>query len=186
MSRDDICSYTWLRDLSCYLPSMWITVLPALPEARTRPKHQQHFRFQLFLHVVPLTAFVGTVACFTQILVFFFTKEKPHHSLSCLGRLPQGVSSLRLFEASVNAQILNPFIYYVSEKSCCFSDWRRIAQLSSCELLVWFCIFASSKVAVLENNTMYKVYLFHLALIFLFTYPKLNIKKKIMPCGFSL
>ena len=45
--------------------------------------------FQLALHVVSLAALVETVACFTQILVFFFTKEKPHHSLSWLGRLPQ-------------------------------------------------------------------------------------------------
>lgn len=39
--------------------------------------------------------------------------------------------------------------------------------------------------AVLRNNIVYEVYLFHLVLIFLFTYPKLNIKKKIMSCGFS-
>lgn len=159
---------------------MWVTVLPSPSGARTQPKHQQHFGFQLFLHVVSLTALVGIVACFTQILVFFFTKEKPHHSLSWLGR--QGVSSLELFEASVTAQILNPFIYYVSRKSCCFWDCRKI----SCKLILWFCMFAASKLAVSRNNIVYKIYLFHLALIFLFTYPKLNVKKEIISCGFSL
>lgn len=76
--------------------SMSVIVLLVLPGARTQPKHQPHSRFQLFLFVVSLAALVGTVACFTQILVFFFTKDKPHRSLSWPGRLPQWVSSLRL------------------------------------------------------------------------------------------
>lgn len=183
MSSGDLPLH-WLMDLSCSLPSMWLSPT-SCSWGRTQPQHQQHFRFLLFLHVVSLTALVGAVACFTQILVFSFTKEEPHHSLSWLGRLPQGVSSLKLFEASVTAQSLNPFIYYVSGKSCCFWDCRKIAQLSSCELIVWFCMFASSKVAVLRN-ILYKVYLFHLPFIFVFAYPRLNIKKKIMSCGFSL
>lgn len=66
------------------------------------------------------------------------------------------------------------------------SETAEVAQLSSCELVAWFCMFASSKLAILRNNIVYKAYLFHLALIFVFTYPKLNIKKKIMPCEFSL
>lgn len=52
--------------------SVSVIVLLVLPGARTQPEHQHHFRFQLFLHVVSLAALVETVACFTQILVFFF------------------------------------------------------------------------------------------------------------------
>lgn len=63
-------------------------VLLVLPGA-AQSEQQHHFRFRLFLNVVALAALVETVACFTQILVFFFTKEKPHRSLSWAGRLPQ-------------------------------------------------------------------------------------------------
>lgn len=68
---------------------------------------------------------------------FLFYQEKPHHSLSWLGRLPQGVSSLKLFEASVTAQILNPFYLLCAREALLF---LRLEKDSSALILQADCL----------------------------------------------